>query len=128
MIAGAMLDRLLHRSVVLNIDGDSYRMRSHRARAEAARRASAGQSPVPDQMRRWLPEHGLSSAQAPSPPQVAWGISVIDSGEFRKSAAAPPLGPPVTALLPVKLPPGRQRPSWRWQWHSGRSVCTRSKK
>jgi DNA replication protein DnaC len=41
MIAGAMLDRLLHRSVVLNIDGDSYRMRSHRARAEAMRRAVA---------------------------------------------------------------------------------------
>jgi DNA replication protein DnaC len=38
MIAAAMLDRLLHRSVVMNIDGDSYRMRSHRARAEAARR------------------------------------------------------------------------------------------
>jgi DNA replication protein DnaC len=37
----AMLDRLLHRSVVMNIDGDSYRMRSHRARAEAARRAVA---------------------------------------------------------------------------------------
>jgi DNA replication protein DnaC len=42
MIAGAMLDRLLHRSVVLNIDGDSYRMRSHRARAEASRKAVAG--------------------------------------------------------------------------------------
>jgi DNA replication protein DnaC len=42
MIAGAMLDRLLHRSVVLNIDGDSYRMRSHRARAEATRKAVAG--------------------------------------------------------------------------------------
>ncbi len=41
MIAAAMLDRLLHRSVVLNIDGDSYRMRSHRARAEATRRAVA---------------------------------------------------------------------------------------
>jgi hypothetical protein len=38
MIAVAMLDRLLHRSVVMNIDGDSYRMRSHRAGAEAARR------------------------------------------------------------------------------------------
>ena len=45
MIAGAMLDRLLHRSVVLNIDGDSYRMRSHRARAEASRRAVAGATP-----------------------------------------------------------------------------------
>jgi DNA replication protein DnaC len=42
MIAAAMLDRLLHKSVVLNIDGDSYRMRSHRARAEATRRAVAG--------------------------------------------------------------------------------------
>jgi DNA replication protein DnaC len=42
MVAGAMLDRLLHRSVVCNIDGDSYRMRSHRARAEVTRRAVAG--------------------------------------------------------------------------------------
>ncbi|MGH3181159.1 MAG: IS21-like element helper ATPase IstB [Streptosporangiaceae bacterium] len=42
MVAGAMLDRLLHRSVVVNINGDSYRMRSHRARAEATRRAVAG--------------------------------------------------------------------------------------
>jgi DNA replication protein DnaC len=42
MIAAAMLDRLLHRSVVVNIDGDSYRMRTHRARAEATRKAVAG--------------------------------------------------------------------------------------
>jgi DNA replication protein DnaC len=33
MVAAAMLDRLLHRSVVLNITGESYRMRTHRARA-----------------------------------------------------------------------------------------------
>lgn len=32
-IAAAMLDRLLHRSVVINVGGDSYRMRAHRARA-----------------------------------------------------------------------------------------------
>jgi DNA replication protein DnaC len=37
-VAAAMLDRLLHRSVVFNIDGDSYRMRSHRARAEKLRK------------------------------------------------------------------------------------------
>ena len=49
MIAGAMLDRLLHRSVVLNIDGDSYRMRSHRARAEATRRAVARPKATPSQ-------------------------------------------------------------------------------
>jgi hypothetical protein len=36
-----MVDRLLHRNVMLNIHGDSYRMRSHRARAEATRRAVA---------------------------------------------------------------------------------------
>jgi DNA replication protein DnaC len=38
-VAVAMLDRLLHRSVVFNIDGDSYRMRAHRARAENLRKA-----------------------------------------------------------------------------------------
>lgn len=37
MVAAAMLDRLLHRSVVFNIDGDSYRMRAHRARNEQLR-------------------------------------------------------------------------------------------
>lgn len=30
-IAAAMLDRLLHKSVVFNIDGDSYRLRTHQA-------------------------------------------------------------------------------------------------
>jgi DNA replication protein DnaC len=38
MVAAAMLDRLLHHSVVFNIDGESYRMRSHRARSEALRK------------------------------------------------------------------------------------------
>ena len=42
MVAAAMLDRLLHRSVVVDITGDSYRMRSHRARAEKVRKAVAG--------------------------------------------------------------------------------------
>ena len=37
-VAAAMLDRLLHRSVVFNIDGDSYRMRAHRARADNLRK------------------------------------------------------------------------------------------
>ena len=37
-VAAAMLDRLLHRSVVFNIDGDSSRMRAHRARAEQVRK------------------------------------------------------------------------------------------
>jgi len=42
MVAAAMLDRLLHRSVVFNITGESYRMRAHRARAEALRPTGAG--------------------------------------------------------------------------------------
>ncbi|MGW0028202.1 IS21-like element helper ATPase IstB [Rhodococcus sp. NPDC003383] len=41
-VAAAMLDRLLHRSVVLNLDGDSYRLRDHHARAEKLRRATTG--------------------------------------------------------------------------------------
>ena len=38
MVAAAMLDRLLHRCTVLQIDGDSYRMRAHRARIESLRK------------------------------------------------------------------------------------------
>jgi DNA replication protein DnaC len=41
-VAAAMLDRLLHRSVVFNIDGESYRMRAHRARAEQLRPKGGG--------------------------------------------------------------------------------------
>ncbi|CCW15314.1 IstB domain protein ATP-binding protein [Rhodococcus aetherivorans] len=41
-VAAAMLDRLLHRSVVLNLDGDSYRLRDHHARAEKLRQATTG--------------------------------------------------------------------------------------
>jgi DNA replication protein DnaC len=44
MVAAAMLDRLLHRSVVFNIDGESYRMRTHRARAE---KLTKGVKPTP---------------------------------------------------------------------------------
>jgi len=37
IVAAAMLDRLLHRGVVVGIDGPSYRLRSHQARAETLR-------------------------------------------------------------------------------------------
>ncbi len=37
IVAAAMLDRLLHRGIVVGIDGPSYRLRSHQARAEALR-------------------------------------------------------------------------------------------
>lgn len=37
-VAAAILDRLLHRSVVFVINGDSYRMRAHQARGEHLRK------------------------------------------------------------------------------------------
>jgi hypothetical protein len=40
-VAAAMLDRLLHRCTVIQIDGDSYRMRAHRARIEHLRKGVA---------------------------------------------------------------------------------------
>jgi DNA replication protein DnaC len=40
-ITAAMLDRLLHRCVVMNLDGDSYRLRGHQARSERTRKAVA---------------------------------------------------------------------------------------
>lgn len=41
-VAAAMLDRLLHRSVVINLDGDSYRLREHQARNETLRKTTTG--------------------------------------------------------------------------------------
>ena len=39
MMAAALLDRLLHRGIVAAIEGPSYRMRAHQARAEQLRQA-----------------------------------------------------------------------------------------
>ena len=36
-VAAAILDRLLHHATVLQIDGESYRMRGHRARLDQLR-------------------------------------------------------------------------------------------
>jgi DNA replication protein DnaC len=41
-VAAAMLDRLLHRSVVLNLDGDSYRLRDYHARNNQLRQTTTG--------------------------------------------------------------------------------------
>lgn len=38
MVAAAILDRFLHRATVVQIDGDSYRMRAHRERVEMIRK------------------------------------------------------------------------------------------
>jgi DNA replication protein DnaC len=42
VVAAAMLNRLLHRSVVLNLDGDSYRLRNHQATTDTLRRTTTG--------------------------------------------------------------------------------------
>ncbi|MGL4175886.1 MAG: ATP-binding protein [Dermatophilaceae bacterium] len=39
-VAAALLDRLPHRSVVLDLDGDCYRLRAHHARNKTLRTAS----------------------------------------------------------------------------------------
>ena len=41
-VAAALLDRLLHRSIVLNLDGDSIRLREHHARNENLRATTTG--------------------------------------------------------------------------------------
>ncbi|MGP3919181.1 IS21-like element helper ATPase IstB [Nonomuraea sp. 10N515B] len=42
MLAAALVDRLLHRGVIVAINGPSYRMRTHQARAEELRLATTG--------------------------------------------------------------------------------------
>jgi DNA replication protein DnaC len=42
MLAAATLDRLLHRGVIVGIDGPSYRMRAHQQRADTLRAATTG--------------------------------------------------------------------------------------
>ncbi len=41
MLAAATLDRLLHKGVIVAIDGPSYRMRAHQQRADTLRKATA---------------------------------------------------------------------------------------
>ena len=41
MLAAALLDRLLHRGIVVAIDGPSFRMRAHQQRSDQLRRALA---------------------------------------------------------------------------------------
>jgi hypothetical protein len=74
-VAAAMLDRLLHRSVVFNIDGDSYRMRAHRARAESLRKA------VMTSAERQTPADSVG--------RLTWGVSLIRSGEFPRASSPP---------------------------------------
>jgi DNA replication protein DnaC len=51
VVAAAMLDRLLHRSTVVNIDGESYRMRAHRAQLAQLQKAVAAPKGISDDKR-----------------------------------------------------------------------------
>ena len=66
-VAAAMLDRLLHRSVVINLDGDSYRLRDHHAR---------NRTTPPNGHRRHPTTTTLTTASG-------WGISMSTTGEVR---------------------------------------------
>ncbi len=46
VVAAAMLDRLLHRSTVVSIEGESYRLRAHRARVEQVRKGIGAPTPA----------------------------------------------------------------------------------
>jgi hypothetical protein len=94
MVAAAMLDRLLHKSVVLQIDGESYRMREHRARAEALRKGVM---------------HTATTAYHVCPTGLlTWGISVIEPGEFPRS---PSMGRSLSRAL-IR----RKQRSISWSW------------
>jgi DNA replication protein DnaC len=41
-IAAALLDRLLHRCVPITINGDSYRLRTHKARTQTLTKGTPG--------------------------------------------------------------------------------------
>ncbi|WP_426368608.1 ATP-binding protein [Streptomyces sp. E-08] len=43
-VAGAMLDRLLHRAAVVKIDGPSYRLRSHQSHSDNLRKGVTGRA------------------------------------------------------------------------------------
>ena len=65
--ASIAVRRLLHRSVVFNIDGESYRIRAHRARADKLRKAV---------------KPTIAEPHPPTTRPITWGISMIETGEF----------------------------------------------
>ena len=67
MLAAAALDRLLHRGVIVAIDGPSYRMRAHQQRADTLRKAAANdRRPGHDRRAADLPR--LRRPSSPGPP------------------------------------------------------------
>ena len=46
-VAAAVLDRLLHRAIMVHIDGESYRLRAHRETLKGLREGAAGGGEIP---------------------------------------------------------------------------------
>ena len=64
VVATALLDRLLHHAVVVQIEGSSYRMRQHAALLPDNLRAPASVSPQPPPKRRGRPPTKENNHQA----------------------------------------------------------------
>lgn len=67
-VAAAMIDRLLHRSVV-TLDGGSYRLRHYAAAADELRRVTTGKN-------------------SRKPDQATWGTSMSNSEEIRQAPSS----------------------------------------
>jgi hypothetical protein len=55
VVATALLDRLLHHAVVIQIEGSSYRMRQHAALVPESLRSNTSANPAPAPKRRGRP-------------------------------------------------------------------------
>ena len=73
MLAAAALDRLLHRGVIVAIDGPSYRMRAHQQRADTLRKATGPRTgdPAMTAEQRPCPACGTAFTWTPASPRQA---------------------------------------------------------
>ena len=77
VVATALLDRLLHHAVVIQIEGSSYRLRQHAdLMPEHVRCQSPHQPPIPAQppRRRGRPPKNGASDHTPADHPCNWGI------------------------------------------------------
>ena len=69
MLAAAALDRLLHRGVIVGIDGPSYRMRAHQQRADTIRKAVTAAGTAGERRAAGLPRSAAPRSPGPRPPR-----------------------------------------------------------
>ena len=94
VVAAALLDRLLHHATVVQIEGNSHRMRQHASRVPEAMRPRSAAPPPPPGKRRGRPPKDRSddqiSGRSPSEP------GEISTGRFEEHSGSPAL--PVLSL------------------------------